>query len=407
MKSLFSLLCLAVVASAYYAPLLHDDSTTKVPGQYIIVYHANTTTDLITAHAQTVGSSNMLGQFEIGTFKGFGAKLSQRQLDRMRKSPSVNYVEVDQTVSISQTCNTQNGATWGIDRVEKHKPEDMDDTYTYNNLAGAGVTSYVIDTGILVSHNEFGGRAVWGANFAGDGQNTDCNGHGTHVAGTMGGTTWGIAKKTTLVAVKVLNCQGSGTNTGVINGINWVAQQNQGKSTTSVANMSLGGSVSAAVNSAVDAASNAGVVMVVAAGNSAADACTFSPASAKSAVCVGATLTDTDETGDMIDERSYFSNFGTCVTLLAPGQNIDSAWHTSNSATRILSGTSMASPHVAGVAALYLSTQSGKAVTPAQVKSYLISSSDTNLINFLCNGMPASCNQTPNRHLFSGCGSSL
>jgi subtilisin family serine protease len=401
MKPLLFLFCLVVVASAYYAPLLHDDSATKVPGQYILVYYANTSTELIATHAQSVGSSNVIGMYEIGTFKGFSAKLNEKQLDSMRKSPYVSYVEVDQTVSISQTCNTQSGATWGIDRVEKHSPANMDDSYTYNDDAGFGITTYVIDTGIYISHREFGSRAKWGANYANDGINDDCNGHGTHVAGTIGGTQFGIAKRTNLVAVKVLGCSGSGTNAGVISGIQYVAGQTGGK-TTSVANMSLGGSLSTATNNAVDAASANGVVMVVAAGNSAADACAYSPASARTAVSVGATLTDSDPNGNMIDERSYFSNFGTCVTLLAPGQNIDSAYIGSQTASRILSGTSMASPHVAGVAALYLSTLNLPLPTPAQVKQYLISTSDTGLINMLCTG-GGSCQQTPNRHLYSGC----
>jgi len=304
-------------------------------------------------------------------------------------------------VTASQSCGLQNNAPWGLDRIDKTSADDMDDSFGYRSEGGSGVNSYVIDTGILIGHTDFGTRATWGINYAGDGQNTDCNGHGTHVAGTVGGTKFGVAKKTNLIAVKVLTCAGSGSNTGVINGINWVASDYKAKKKPSVANMSLGGTFSSATNNAVNAAVTAGVVMVVAAGNDKSDACNYSPASATSAISVGATYTDASGMSQQ-DERASFSNFGTCVTLLAPGQMIDSAWHTSPTATKTISGTSMASPHVAGVAALYMSI-TNPTPSPAEVKSFLVKNALNNQIDLACTGLSALCQQTPNKLLHLVC----
>jgi subtilisin family serine protease len=289
-----------------------------------------------------------------------------------------------------------------LDRIDKEDASQLDDTFSYDDTQGELVDSYIIDTGILITHNDFGGRATWGQNFAGDGQNTDCNGHGTHVAGTVGGTRFGVAKKTTLIAVKVLTCSGSGSYAGVINGINWAAGQSSKR--RSVANMSLGGLVSNAVNEAVDNAVASGLVMVVAAGNDRSDACKYSPASAKSAITVGATYTDSNSNGDQIDERASFSNFGECVKVLAPGQGIDSAYigNPQNSATRILSGTSMASPHVAGVAALWMGMQKD-APSPAQVLAFLEDNAQPGKIDMSCSGLSALCMDTPNLMLHLVC----
>jgi len=396
------LLGFIAVVSGYYAPLLHADSKTRLQGQYIFVYHENATQEHVASHAQTVGSANVLGMFDMGSsFHGFSAKLSEEMLDRLRQSPHIKFIEVDQVVTASQSCGKQGTAPWGLDRIDKPNADAMDDTFSYRAEGGGSVTSYIIDTGILISHTDFGGRAFWGINYAGDGQNTDCNGHGTHVAGTVGGTKFGVAKKTTLIAVKVLTCAGSGSNTGVINGINWVANDYKAKKKPSVANMSLGGTLSSATNAAVDAAVTAGVVMVVAAGNDQNDACKYSPASAKSAISVGATYTDASGMAQQ-DERASFSNFGTCVTLLAPGQMIDSAWHTSPTATKTISGTSMASPHVAGVAALYMSIVS-PTPTPAQVKTFLTNNALNDQINLACTGLSTLCKQTPNKLLHLVC----
>jgi len=274
----------------------------------------------------------------------------------------------------------------------------LDEVYPYTSTAGTGTDSYIVDTGILITPSDFGGRAIWGANYV-DTQNTDCNGHGTHVAGTTGGTLYGVAKKTTLIAVKVLGCDGSGTNAGVINGINYVATSYASRKKPSVANMSLGGSKSTALNSAVAAVVRAGVSFAVAAGNDNNDACNTSPASEPTAICVGATSTATSGM-TMKDVRSTFSNFGKCVDVFAPGTLITSDWIGSNTAVRTISGTSMASPHVAGAVALLLGDN--PQWTPDQITTAILGGSTPNLIDLLC-GTSTVCQQSPNKLLHTSC----
>jgi len=249
----------------------------------------------------------------------------------------------------------------------------------------------------LTTHTEFGGRAVFGANFAGDGKNQDCNGHGTHVAGTVGGTTYGVAKKVTIIGVKVLGCTGSGTNAGVISGIQWAATNKKGK--PSVANMSLGGGYSKATNDAVAAAVKAGIAFAVAAGNENQDACNVSPASEPTAITVGSTDVSDKGKDSQSDIRSSFSNWGKCVKIFAPGSLITSAWYTSNTAINTISGTSMASPHVAGAAAVYLGANPN--ATPAQVSAGLVAASTDGVINLLCSA--TACKNSPNKLLYSSC----
>jgi subtilisin family serine protease len=402
MLSTVLLLCgFLVVASGYYAPILHEDSQTAIPGQYIIVYHANATREQISADAETVGINRLLGQFEISSFQGFSAKLSPETLESLRKSPLVDYIEADQVVSIRQSCSMETSAPWGLCRLNQKKPAEMDDIFRYKTVAGFGIVSYVIDTGILVTHKDFGGRAEWGINFSGDGKDTDCHGHGTHVAGTVGGTEYGVAKKTTLVAVKVLTCNGGGSTSGIINGIEWVKTDYAKRNKPAVANMSLGGKISNAMNAAVDGAVKQGVVFVVAAGNDRDDACRYSPGSASLPITVGASYTDADN-GIQGDDRAGFSNFGPCVAMFAPGGLIDSAWIDSDTASKTLSGTSMASPHVAGAAALYMSVTS-PTPTPTEVKNWLLNTALNNIVNLLCNGLSPLCQQTPNKMLYYPC----
>lgn len=325
-----------VVLEDWAAGALGDDSQSEaVAGELSIVYGGKV--DKVFKHA----------------INGYAVEMSEKEAAALSRDPRVKYVEEDGEVF---AIATQNNATWGLDRIDQ-RDRPTNTTYVYN-ATGSGVNAYIIDTGIRRTHSDFGGRAFVGYDAIGDGQNSnDCNGHGTHVAGTVGGTTWGVAKSVNLYAVRVLNCSGSGSNSGVIAGIDWV-RNNHVK--PAVANMSLGGGASSAVDTAVVNASNAGVTMVVAAGNSNANACNYSPARAASAVTVGSTTSS--------DARSSFSNFGTCVDIFAPGSSITSAWYTSDSATNTISGTSMASPHVAGVAALYLEgnpTASASAVTNA------------------------------------------
>ncbi|BAS10899.1 extracellular serine proteinase [Arthrobacter sp. Hiyo4] len=256
-------------------------------------------------------------------------------------------------------------------------------SYTWT-AAGAGVNAYVVDTGVLASHSEFAGRVAAGWTAVADGRGSgDCNGHGTHVAGTVAGTTYGVAKAATIVPVRVLDCTGSGFNSDVVAGLDWIAA-NHAAGTPAVVNMSLGGVASAAVDSALQGVINDGVAAVVAAGNSAADACGSSPARLPAAVTVAAS--------DSADRQASFSNFGSCVDLYAPGVGIVSASYTSNTATASMSGTSMASPHTAGAAALLLSQN--PALTPAQVAASLTSNATAGAITGIGTG-------TPNRLLYA------
>ncbi|MBD0319574.1 MAG: S8 family peptidase, partial [Gemmatimonadetes bacterium] len=261
---------------------------------------------------------------------GFAAELNQGQLNALQHNPNVDYVEEDALV---QNAATQSGATWGIDRTDQ-RALPLSGTYNYTSTAGT-VYAYVIDTGIQTSHAQFGGRAAVSYDATG-GNGQDCNGHGTHVAGTIGASTYGLAKSVRLRAVRVLNCQGSGTSSGVIAGIDWVRLNHVDPA---VANMSLGGGYSSAQNTAVTNLANAGVFVAVAAGNENQNACNVSPASAAAVTTVAAS--------DRTDTRASFSNYGSCVDIYAPGVSITSTWL--NGGTNTISGTSMASPHVAGV----------------------------------------------------------
>ncbi len=310
--------------------------------------------------------------------KGMAVEMSAAQAAALASDPRVSYVEQDQVMSIS---TVQSNATWGIDRIDQ-RALPLSGTYTYN-ADGTGVTVYIIDTGINFTHAEYSGRATTGVDeITAGGTAADCNGHGSHVSGTVGGTTYGVAKKVKLVAVRVLDCNGSGSTSGVIAGIDWVTGN---RVLPAAANMSLGGGFSATLNSAVDRSTAAGVTYAIAAGNSTADACNSSPASASTSITVGAT--------DINDAFASFSNYGSCVHINGPGVNITSAWIGSNTATNTISGTSMATPHVAGTAALYL--QVNPAATASQVRSALTSNATPNVIS----GVPAG---TPNLLLYSG-----
>ena len=327
----------------------------RVAGEYIVVLTPDAYRD-----AREVGDDlartyrGQMGHVFRNALRGFVAHMSEEDAKALAEDPRVQYVEENGEVF---TTGVQTGATWGLDRVDQPSLP-LDQTYTYNN-AGAGVNAYIIDTGIKLAHAEFGGRARTGFDAVTPGGNADdCNGHGTHVAGTVGGATWGLAKEVNLYAVRVLGCTGSGTYAGVIAGIDWVTRNHI---KPAVANMSLGGGASQAVDDAVTASIASGVVYAVAAGNDNGNACLKSPARTPNALTVGST-TNTDA-------RSSFSNYGSCVDIFAPGSNITSAWHTSNTAINTISGPSMASPHVAGAAALYLS--SNPTASPEQVANVL------------------------------------
>jgi len=335
-----------------------------VKNSYIVILKENSNASE-NAQAAERSTGGKVGFVYSNALKGFSLQLppqaSEKVLEALRKNPNVESIEEDKQVF---AVGTQTNATWGLDRIDQVNLP-LDDIYNYETT-GENITAYILDTGINYSHTDFSGRASFGFDaFGGDG--ADCDGHGTHVAGTVGGDTWGVAKNVDLVAVRVLDCNGSGTLSGVIAGIDWVTDTASG---ASVANMSLGGGFSSSLNTAVSNSVAAGITYAVAAGNSDADACNFSPASTAEAITVGSTTSS--------DARSSFSNYGSCVDIFAPGSGITSAWVGSNSATRTISGTSMASPHVAGAAALYL--QNNASATPAEVYTALFNNSTKDIV---------------------------
>lgn len=308
--------------------------------------------------------------FEFDAVRGFVADVSTKDLEWLARHPSVDYIEKDSTVHI---CKTQENATWGLARVSHGHdvPNDHRRTYHYD-ATGKGTSVFVIDTGVYVDHEDLEGRARWGITIPSGQNDTDGHGHGTHVAGTIASKTYGVAKEAEIVAVKVLDDSGSGWFSDVIMGIEWVTKEykkhlEDGTATEKkryVINMSLGGSKMRALDMACNAAVDAGVVVVVAAGNDyGQDACMYSPAGADKVITVAAS--------NSMDEVAYFSNLGPCVDVFAPGYNVKSIYKDSPNATSVMSGTSMASPHVAGVVALYLSMEQYKEYGPVQVLQLL------------------------------------
>ncbi len=362
------------------APLLgHTAGGTAVPGSYIVVFKNTAGADVDAIVDDLSSRHGFASRFRYhDAARGFAGNLSPVALRLVRSDPRVSYVEEDQTVSLNVT---QAGATWGIDRIDQ-TDLPLSTSYTYNQT-GTGVDAYIIDTGIRFTHTQFGGRAVTGFDaVTAGGTAADQNGHGTHVSGTVGGSTYGVAKNVHLIAVRVLNAAGSGTTAGVIAGIDWVT----GNHTTNpaVANMSLGGGLSATLDAAVRNSIADGVVYCVSAGNSAVNVSTQSPADVAEAITVGAS--------SITDGFASFSNFGAGVDIIAPGVNITSSWFTNDTATNTISGTSMSSPHVTGAAALYL--EANPTATPAAVASALVAAASLNKISTVPAG-------TANRLLFT------
>jgi len=312
-------------------------------------------------------------------FNGFAAELTADELNELRAEGSIETIEEDAIFSINSAV-TQTNAPWGLQRISQAgvvggSASALTFTYKYDSSGGAGVDVYVVDTGILTTHSQFGGRARWGATFGGY-ASQDGNGHGTHCAGTIGGSQFGVSKAVNLVAVKVLSDAGSGAISDIVSGLNWVLTQSKSTGRPSIVSMSLGGGATSTLDNAVASLTSGGVHVVVAAGNDGTDAANTSPARAPSAITVAAS--------DINDNLASFSNYGSVVDIIAPGVNVISSYKGSNTATASLSGTSMATPHVAGLVA-YLIGKNGNG-TPAAITSSLISLSVSGAIKGVPSG---------------------
>jgi subtilisin family serine protease len=366
----------AGAASAADGQIRGEDAANAIPGSYIVVLKDD---DMAKSKATKVidGLADEhdadVNHAYLNSVQGFSAEMSEADAKALAKDPAVAYVEQDKAIKALDTQS--NPPSWGLDRIDQ-RDLPLDHSYAYGSTA-SNVTAYIIDTGIRTTHSAFGGRASWGTNTI-DGTNSDCQGHGTHVAGTVGGSQYGVAKGVKLVAVKVLNCQGSGTSSSVIAGIDWVTANHQAGQ-PAVANMSLGASGSdSGIENAVRNSIADGVVYAIASGNSSADACNFTPARVGEAITVNST--------NIADTRSSFSNYGSCTDIFAPGESITSAWNTSDTAANTISGTSMATPHVAGAAALVLAAS--PQLTPQQVRDQLVNNATTNKVTSPGAGSP-------------------
>ena len=349
----------------------------SIPDRYIVVLKDDVRDVAAETKRQLERHGGRLHFSYSRSLKGYAATLSPAEVLKLRQSARVKYIEADR---MAQGSYVQSSAVWGLDRIDQ-RFLPLNSSFTYART-GLGVRIYVLDSGIRRTHQQFGGRALAGADFVKDGRGTsDCNGHGTHVAGTAGGSTYGVAKQATLVPVRVLGCDNKGSWSRIIAGIDWVTANAR---KPAVANMSLGGSGSRAVDEAVARSINSGVVYTIAAMNDASDACNYSPARLNAALTVAAS--------DQSDRRASFTNYGRCVDLYAPGASVLSSFNTSDVATALYWGTSMASPHVAGAAAQYLQAYPG--ATPAQVSSALIGATTRDRIS-----NPGA--NTPNRLLFT------
>lgn len=368
------LLTIALSHLTYAAPattnsvLGSSEAKGIIKNQYIVILNKD------------VGSSN---EFAQGIAKQHGGRVLQTYdavlkgfaiylpdvagtafVEAMKKNPKVVSVENDTIMKIDAT--TQSNPDWGLDRIDQ-KNLPLDSAYSYSQT-GSGTTAYIVDTGILSTHQQFSGRVLSGYTAISDGNGTsDCHGHGTHVAGTVGGSTYGVAKNVSLVPIRILGCDGSGASSNVIAGLDWILKN--GKK-PAVVNMSLGGEANASLDSAVENLFNNGYVMVVAAGNSNTDACSTSPVRVSKAITVAAT--------DSTDTRASYSNYGSCVDIFAPGSQINSSWIGSNTATKVLNGTSMATPHVVGVVAEML--QSTPTTTPQTISTNLLNQASSNVV---------------------------
>ncbi len=361
-------------ARAAEGTILGADSPDAVPGSYIVVLNGavapqgvgGAASSLTRRHGGTIAATYT------SALRGFSARMSAQAARRLAAEESVAYVQQDQIMHLVDTQT--NPPSWGLDRIDQRNLP-LNNSYTYPNTA-SNIHAYVIDTGVLISHTTFGGRASHGRDTVSeDNDSTDCHGHGTHVAGTVGGSQYGVAKAVRIVGVRVLSCGGSGTTTDIVQGIDWVTAN---AIRPAVANMSLGGGVNTALDNAVANSIASGITYALAAGNNNINACNFSPARTPNAITVGATQSN--------DARASFSNFGSCLDIFAPGVGITSAWIGSNTATNTISGTSMASPHAAGVAALILSAN--PTWSPSQVRNEMVADATTGVVSNAGTGSP-------------------
>jgi subtilisin family serine protease len=357
--------------------ILASGSSTAVEGSYIVVLKDEQTVDQARTKALTARYGGTVNRVFGHAVHGYTAKLSAKQAARLAADPAVAAVEQDQQVSLE---STQTSPTWGLDRIDQTRLP-LDSSYTYGPSSGVNV--YVIDTGVRISHSDFGGRAKYGYDAVdGDTIASDGNGHGTFVSGVIAGSTYGVAKNANIVAVRVLDNAGSGTTAGVIAGIDWVTAN---AVAPAVANLSLGGGASTTLDAAVRRSIAAGITYSIAAGNDGVSASTTSPARVTEAITVGATSST--------DARASWSNYGSVLDLFAPGVSITSDWRTSDSATYTGSGTSFAAPHVAGAAALYL--HSHPTATPAAVSTALVNAATSGVVTSPGTG-------SPNKLLYTG-----
>ncbi|MDT0614563.1 S8 family peptidase [Streptomyces lancefieldiae] len=373
----------ALPATAAEGRIQYEDAANAVAGSYIVTLKADAA-KAGSAEGRAVAKRHGadIERTYTKALNGYAVEASETEAKRLAADPAVASVVQNRTFHVTGTQPSP--PSWGLDRIDQRN-RPLDNSYTYPDSAGQGVTAYVIDTGVRITHNDFGGRASYGYDAI-DNDNTaqDGHGHGTHVAGTVGGSSYGVAKQAKIVGVRVLDNSGSGTTAQVVAGIDWVAR-NAVK--PAVANMSLGGGADSALDTAVRNAIASGVTFAVAAGNESTNASTKSPARVTEAITVGATTSS--------DARASYSNYGTVLDLFAPGSSITSAWNSGDSATNSISGTSMASPHVAGAAALYLADH--PTATPAQVASALTSTATSGVVTNPGSG-------SPNRLLYVGGG---
>lgn len=377
---MYSSLLLALLPAAFAAPLIQPRDETLIPGKYIVKFKGELSTTAIEEAKASVAETPDF-TYSFSGFNGFAGTLSDEELANLQANDAVEFIQQDAEVHAEEFV-TQPGAPWGLGRISHI--EKGSTTYIYDSSSGEGTCSYVVDTGIEIEHPEFEGRAEWLENTTGDGNDADGYGHGTHVAGTIGSVTYGVAKKTKLYAVKVLDNNGSGTFAGVIAGIDFVANDAQTRDCPkgAVANMSLGGGRNDMVNQAVAAAVASGVFFSISAGNSNTDAVNFSPASEESACTVGAS--------DINDAKASFSNYGPIVDIWAPGVDVLSTWI--GGSTNTISGTSMAAPHVAGLGAYLLAFEN---ISPSVLCERIIELSNRDVIS----GLPS---DTANQLAYNG-----